>query len=98
MYTHLQFDPDVLLREFPKGRIIRGRFPNYVNDEFRFSFFIDGNDGGWIEFMGNNTGDYDVSHSNSEGGLLARVVVAEDVVTASIHGPLGVSGYICRDV
>ena len=46
LYSHLQFDPDVLLREFPNGRVIRGRFPTYVNDEFRFHFFIDGKVGG----------------------------------------------------
>jgi SAM-dependent methyltransferase len=42
VYSHLQFDPELLLREFPHGRIVRGMFPGYVNDAFRFSFFVDG--------------------------------------------------------
>ena len=42
LYNHLRFDPKFLLGQFPRGRIIRGRFPGYVNDSSRFSLFIAG--------------------------------------------------------
>lgn len=41
-YSHLQFRESDFLAAFPGSRIIRGRFPEYVNDASRFTVMIPG--------------------------------------------------------
>jgi hypothetical protein len=40
VYTHLDFDADELLAEFPGAKIVRNDFPGYVNGKFRFNAFV----------------------------------------------------------